>query len=112
MWVYRFVDLHTYRHWRHTVAQQLVEIDGTPIEHEFEVLIKPVDAARLLCINPVTLAKWATSGKIRSVRTAGGHRRYPASAVRAACKGDWTNAAVKRSHGDMSAADVVTVTED
>ena len=33
-------------------------------------------AANMLGVHPVTLRRWAESGKIESVRTAGGHRRF------------------------------------
>lgn len=91
---------------------QIVDIDGEPIDHEFEVLLKPKEAAQLLSVNPTTLTKWANQGRIRSVRLVSGHRRYPASAVRAACNGDWHNAANKQPHSEMSPADVVVATND
>lgn len=95
------------------MAQQpLVDIDGDPIDYEFEVLLKPKDAARLLAINPATLTKWAVQGKVRSVKTVGGHRRYPADSIRAAAAGDWHNAANKRPHEEMSVADVVVASND
>ena len=33
-------------------------------------------AAEMLGVHPVTLRRWAESGKIETVRTAGGHRRF------------------------------------
>jgi molybdopterin-binding protein len=39
----------------------------------------PKDAAAALGISYSTLKQWIYSGKIRSVRTAGGHHRIPAS---------------------------------
>lgn len=40
-------------------------------------------ASKLLGVDPDTLRRWADSGKIAVHRTAGGHRRFPASAVEA-----------------------------
>jgi molybdopterin-binding protein len=40
-------------------------------------LIKPSDAARLLGLSYPTLKQWIYKGKVRTVRTAGGHHRIP-----------------------------------
>jgi len=40
-------------------------------------LIKPSDAARLLGISYPTLKQWIYHGKVRTVRTPGGHHRLP-----------------------------------
>lgn len=40
-------------------------------------LIKPSDAARLLGISYPTLKQWIYHGKLRTVRTPGGHHRVP-----------------------------------
>ncbi|MDA0161607.1 HD domain-containing protein [Solirubrobacter ginsenosidimutans] len=39
-------------------------------------------AAAILAISPSRLRRWADDGRIESVRTAGGHRRFPSDAVR------------------------------
>jgi excisionase family DNA binding protein len=41
------------------------------------------EASRMLGVHPSTLRQWADSGKIRAVRTPGGHRRFAESDVRA-----------------------------
>lgn len=41
-----------------------------------ESLLSLKAAAELLGVHPVTLRRWAESGKIKTVRTAGGHRRF------------------------------------
>ena len=41
------------------------------------------EAARRLSIHPATLREWADKGRIRTVRTPGGHRRFAASDVAA-----------------------------
>lgn len=39
-------------------------------------LITPKKAAEMLGISPMTLRNWEESGKIKAVKTLGGHRRY------------------------------------
>ncbi len=65
--------------------------------------------ARLLNVHPVTLARWAKEEKIRSIRTAGNHRRYPASVVRARRRGRWSDACVKGSEWDLDYKDTAVV---
>jgi excisionase family DNA binding protein len=94
------------------VTTTLTNADGSTFEHGFEVMYTPKDAASILAISVRTLTKYALAGKIRCIKTAGGHRRFPGDAVRAASQGRWEDAAVKRPLGDMSPADVVVVVED
>lgn len=44
------------------------------IENE---LMTPSEVAALFRVDPKTVARWADSGKLPSVRTLGGHRRFP-----------------------------------
>ena len=92
----------------------LYEADGSSFEHGFEVLMKPRDAAQILSVNTRTLSKYAKEGKIRCTWTNGGHRRFPADAVRAAYEGRWEDAAgPQRATDDMHPSDVaVWVSED
>ena len=39
-------------------------------------LLTPGEVATLLCVAPTTVTRWAESGRLNSVRTPGGHRRY------------------------------------
>ncbi len=39
-------------------------------------LLTPGEVAKLFHVNPRTVTRWARSGKITSVKTLGGHRRY------------------------------------
>lgn len=48
---------------------------------ENDKLLSPGEAARLLGVNPKTLSRWASDGKIRSTRTLGGHRRFRESVI-------------------------------
>lgn len=44
-------------------------------------LIKPTDAAKLVGVSYPTLKQWIYQGKIRSVKTAGGHHRIPRAEI-------------------------------
>jgi excisionase family DNA binding protein len=47
-------------------------------------LLTPEEVAALFSVDPKTVSRWATAGKLEHTRTLGGHRRFPARAVRAA----------------------------
>ncbi|MES0838015.1 BldC family transcriptional regulator [Nocardiopsis tropica] len=49
---------------------------------EFEELLTPAEVARLFRVDPKTVAAWARTGRLTSVKTLGGHRRYRESEVR------------------------------
>lgn len=44
-------------------------------------LLTPVEVAKLLLVDPKTVTRWARTGKLRSIRTPGGHRRYSRAEV-------------------------------
>lgn len=46
-----------------------------------EQLLTPAEVARLFRVAPKTVAGWAERGKLTTIRTLGGHRRYRASEV-------------------------------
>ncbi|CAB4759510.1 MAG: BldC family transcriptional regulator [Actinobacteria bacterium] len=50
---------------------------------ESDYLLTPSEVAALFRVDPKTVSRWAKAGKLTSIRTLGGHRRYPASAVHA-----------------------------
>ena len=39
-------------------------------------LLTPSEVAALFRVNPKTVTRWAQQGKLHSIRTLGGHRRY------------------------------------
>jgi excisionase family DNA binding protein len=39
-------------------------------------LLTPSEVAALFRVDPKTVTRWAQQGKLRSIRTLGGHRRY------------------------------------
>lgn len=41
-------------------------------------LLTPGEVARLLRVDPKTVTRWASQGRISSIRTPGGHRRFNA----------------------------------
>ena len=50
---------------------------------EQEVLLTPAEVASLFRVDPKTVTRWAKPGKLTSIRTLGGHRRYKESEVKA-----------------------------
>lgn len=53
----------------------------TPMENP-ETLLTPSEVANLFRVDPKTVTRWAKAGKLSSIRTLGGHRRYRESEVR------------------------------
>ena len=49
---------------------------------EAENLLTPAEVAALFRVDPKTVTRWAKAGKLNSIRTLGGHRRYRESEVR------------------------------
>jgi excisionase family DNA binding protein len=56
----------------------LARMDGNS-----ERLLTPGEVAALFRVDPKTVTRWAASGRISSIRTPGGHRRFRESEVRA-----------------------------
>jgi excisionase family DNA binding protein len=48
-----------------------------------ETLLTPSEVATLFRVDPKTVTRWAQAGKVPSIRTLGGHRRYRESDIRA-----------------------------
>lgn len=72
---------------------KMYDMDGNEIPVGYEVLLSPKEVAMILRVDARTVSNWARAGKIRCVRTIGGQRRFPESAVRAVIDGDWEKAA-------------------
>ncbi len=51
-------------------------------------LMRPGEVAGVLRVDPKTVTRWADEGRLRSVRTAGGHRRFSEADIRAILNGD------------------------
>lgn len=50
----------------------------------YEPLLTPGEVAALFRVDPKTVTRWATMGKLSAIRTLGGHRRFRESEVRQA----------------------------
>jgi excisionase family DNA binding protein len=54
---------------------------------ESEPLLTPAEVATMFRVDPKTVTRWAKAGKLTSVRTLGGHRRYRETEVRSLLAG-------------------------
>jgi len=45
-------------------------------------LLTPAEVAAMFRVDPKTVTRWAKAGKLTSIRTLGGHRRYRETEVR------------------------------
>ncbi|WP_448073598.1 BldC family transcriptional regulator [Georgenia yuyongxinii] len=54
----------------------MTTMDGTT-----EQLLTPSEVAARFRVDPKTVTRWANAGKISSIRTLGGHRRFRRSEV-------------------------------
>ena len=56
-----------------------------------EKLLTPAEVATLFRVDPKTVTRWAKAGKLTSIRTLGGHRRYKESEVNVLLKTTLSN---------------------
>lgn len=49
--------------------------------------LKTAEVADILHVSPKTVTRWAKDGKLPHSRTLGGHRRFPADAIRKLAEG-------------------------
>lgn len=47
-----------------------------PQRRQARRLLTPGEVATLFRVDPKTVTRWAAAGRIRSIRTPGGHRRF------------------------------------
>ena len=47
-----------------------------------EKLLTPAEVAAMFRVDPKTVTRWAKAGKLSSIRTLGGHRRYRDAEIR------------------------------
>src|SRR5437588_8249091 len=72
-------------HWSPTDSEVVTAQEGRPMATDRQApdpLLTPAEVAVLFRVNPKTVSRWARSGKLTSIRTLGGHRRFRASEVR------------------------------
>ena len=63
-----------------------------------ERLLTPGEVAALFRVDPKTVTRWASAGRIGSIRTPGGHRRFRESEVREMLADLTSEATVTRIH--------------
>ena len=63
-----------------------------------ERLLTPGEVAALFRVDPKTVTRWASAGRIGSIRTPGGHRRFRESEVREMLADLTSEATVPRIH--------------
>jgi len=66
-------------------------------------LLTPSEVARIFRVDPKTVSRWAIAGKISSVRTLGGHRRFYRSEVERAMHSALDDAETGREFADADA---------
>jgi excisionase family DNA binding protein len=59
-----------------------ISLEGVNMSSDQEVLLTPAEVASLFRVDPKTVTRWAKAGKLTSIRTLGGHRRYKESEVK------------------------------
>ena len=55
---------------------------------QHDVLLTPSEVASMFRVDPKTVTRWAKAGKLSSIRTLGGHRRYREDEVKALLRGE------------------------
>lgn len=53
----------------------------------YEQLLTPAEVAAMFRVDPKTVTRWANTGRLESIRTLGGHRRFREADVREALGG-------------------------
>jgi excisionase family DNA binding protein len=66
--------------------------------HVGERLLTPGEVAALFRVDPKTVTRWATAGRIGSIRTPGGHRRFRESEVKTLLAELTTEASLSNGH--------------
>lgn len=52
------------------------------VSENTEKLLTPAEVASMFRVDPKTVTRWAKAGKLSSIRTLGGHRRYRETEIR------------------------------
>ncbi len=48
---------------------------------QYDTLLTPAEVAQLFRVDPKTVTRWVNAGRLSSIRTPGGHRRFHADEV-------------------------------
>ena len=62
---------------------------------DVERLLTPAEVAARFRVDPKTVTRWAKAGKLSSIRTLGGHRRYRAREIEALLDGSMDGASAR-----------------
>ena len=73
--------------WRSPLRHGRREVTMATRTQDAEPLLTPAEVAAMFRVDPKTVTRWAKAGKLTSIRTLGGHRRYRESEVRALLTG-------------------------
>ncbi len=66
-----------------SLGKRLAEVDReAEMAQKDDALLTPAEVAALFRVDPKTVTRWAKAGKLSSIRTLGGHRRYRADEVK------------------------------
>jgi excisionase family DNA binding protein len=90
--------LATFRNWLVTPTRERTLFVTAKIKPENR-LLTPAEVAALLRVDPKTVTRWARGGKLSSIRTPGGHRRYSESEVRGFLNG-WQRMSMPHASGE------------
>jgi excisionase family DNA binding protein len=71
----------TVRDWQPPRSYEPFRDAGASQGEDLEVLLRTTEVARRLQVSARTVLAWAQAGKLPSILTPGGHRRYPAHGV-------------------------------
>lgn len=66
-----------------TVVEETADSSSTQAGQAQGGLLTPGEVAALFRVDPKTVTRWALAGRIGSIRTPGGHRRFHEAEVRA-----------------------------
>jgi excisionase family DNA binding protein len=69
------------RDWQPPRSYEPFRAAGASQGEDLEVLLRTTEVARRLQVSARTVLAWAQAGKLPSILTPGGHRRYPAQGV-------------------------------
>ena len=71
-----------------------------PLSSPQETLLTPAEVAKLFRVDPKTVTRWAKAGKLSSIRTLGGHRRFKESEVKTLLKSIAPNKSLNQAGGN------------
>ena len=71
------------KHWARPAERGSVKT----VPDNAEKLLTPAEVASMFRVDPKTVTRWAKAGKLSSIRTLGGHRRYRESEIRSLIDG-------------------------